>query len=193
MIELDPHRSVLEGILQAKAASTSRSGSAARAERRSSARAAGASMAARARLHSHLAARRDQSSRVVLEHVEQHFRGILQWQWAAAFYTQFSTDLNAIGVKPIDGDKNNPYTNSDHAGSPENLKAFVSGGARGGGGLTSPGRTPQRRRSLQVATRAAGAAGHSRSTERRAGPGGGRLVRLRGAPLLPLGVRGDTG
>jgi hypothetical protein len=58
----------------------------------------------------------------------------LQWQWAAAVYTNFAPDSNAIGVKPVDGDKKNPYPNSDHAGTPESFKHFVIGGARGGGG-----------------------------------------------------------
>jgi hypothetical protein len=58
----------------------------------------------------------------------------VEWQWGAAVYTQFSTDSAALGVKPVDGDKSNPYQNSDHAGTPENFKHFVTGGARGGGG-----------------------------------------------------------
>ncbi len=58
----------------------------------------------------------------------------VQWQWAAAVYTQFASDNNSIGVKPIDGDKLNAYANSDHGGTPENEKAFVTGGAGGGGG-----------------------------------------------------------
>jgi hypothetical protein len=58
----------------------------------------------------------------------------VQWKWAAAVYSQFPTDLGAIGVKPIDGG-----TNSDHAGTPENVKRFVTGGARGGGGSNFTG------------------------------------------------------
>lgn len=58
----------------------------------------------------------------------------VQWKWAAAVYTTFSTDPNAAGAKPIDGNVSNPYPNSDHAGTPENFKAYVIGGARGGGG-----------------------------------------------------------
>jgi hypothetical protein len=57
-----------------------------------------------------------------------------EWKWAAAVYTSFSDDLNAVGVKPIDGNDANPYDNSDHAGTPENFKDSVTGGARGGGG-----------------------------------------------------------
>jgi YD repeat-containing protein len=58
----------------------------------------------------------------------------LNWQWAAAVYTSFSPDYNAIQVKPLDSSTKNPYNNSDHAGTPEAFKSFVVGGARGGGG-----------------------------------------------------------
>jgi len=57
-----------------------------------------------------------------------------QWKWGAAVYTQFSTEEATVGAKPVDGDKANPYHNSDHAGTPENFKPYVTGGARGGGG-----------------------------------------------------------
>jgi hypothetical protein len=59
----------------------------------------------------------------------------LQWKWAAAVYTTFATDpsYNAVGIKPIDGSKQNPYANADHAGTPENFKPFVTAGATGGG------------------------------------------------------------
>ncbi|HXO27688.1 MAG TPA: DUF11 domain-containing protein [Thermoanaerobaculia bacterium] len=63
----------------------------------------------------------------------------VQWQWAAAVYTQFGNDYNADGVKPINGDKLNPYPDSDHAGTPENERPFVTGGARGGGGSNYTG------------------------------------------------------
>jgi len=56
------------------------------------------------------------------------------WKWAAAVYTQFGSSYDVDGVKPIDGNKLNPYVNSDHAGTPESFKAYVTGGARGGGG-----------------------------------------------------------
>ncbi len=62
-----------------------------------------------------------------------------QWKWAAAVYTTFTTDPNAVGVKPIDGSALNPYTNSHHAGTPENFTAAVVGGARGGGGSNFTG------------------------------------------------------
>lgn len=63
----------------------------------------------------------------------------VKWKWAAAVYTQFPSDPGQIGVKPIDGSTSNPYANSDHAGTPENFKAFVVGGARGGGGSNFTG------------------------------------------------------
>lgn len=57
-----------------------------------------------------------------------------QWKWAAAVYTTFGTDYNALCIKPIDGSSMNPYPNSHHAGTPECFTNFVVGGARGGGG-----------------------------------------------------------
>jgi len=63
----------------------------------------------------------------------------VQWKWAAAAYSQFSTDENALGVKPIDDKKASVYQNADRAGTPENFKAFVIGGARGGGGANFTG------------------------------------------------------
>jgi hypothetical protein len=57
------------------------------------------------------------------------------WKWAAAVYPNpnFSLDYNAIGVKPHDGNVQNPYPNGDLAGTPENFKTFVISGATGGG------------------------------------------------------------
>ena len=46
----------------------------------------------------------------------------------------FDADYNALGVKPVDDDKKNPYLNHDHAGTPENFKPYVIGGATGDGG-----------------------------------------------------------
>jgi hypothetical protein len=63
----------------------------------------------------------------------------INWQWAAAVYTKFSTNNNALGVKPVDDNKASIYQNSDHAGTPENFKSFVTGGARGGGGSNFTG------------------------------------------------------
>ncbi len=56
------------------------------------------------------------------------------WQWAAAIYSQFSTDYTALNVKAVDDNHFGPNANSDHAGTPETDKSFVLGGARGGGG-----------------------------------------------------------
>lgn len=63
----------------------------------------------------------------------------INWTWAAAVYTTFSPDYNALGVKPVDGSAVNPYANSHHAGTPENFTSFVFGGARGGGGSNFTG------------------------------------------------------
>lgn len=58
----------------------------------------------------------------------------LNWQWAAAVYTSFSSDYNALNVKPLDSNQATLYKNSDDAGTPEAFKSDVTGGARGGGG-----------------------------------------------------------
>jgi hypothetical protein len=63
----------------------------------------------------------------------------VNWQWAAAVYTRFSTDNNGLGGKPVDDNQASQYKNSDHAGTPENFKSFVTGGARGGGGSNFTG------------------------------------------------------
>lgn len=63
----------------------------------------------------------------------------LQWQWAAAVYTSFSSDYTALGVKPVDDNKASQYQNSDVAGTPENFKLSVTGGATGGGGSNYTG------------------------------------------------------
>ena len=65
----------------------------------------------------------------------------MQLKWGAAVYTTFSTDYNALAVKPTHTNSCS-YSNSDHAGTPEGIdsgsgqtfKSFVTGGARGGGG-----------------------------------------------------------
>ena len=57
----------------------------------------------------------------------------LNWQWAAGVYPTFSTAYNSLGVKPVDDTKASQYQNSDHAGTPENYKSYVVGGATGGG------------------------------------------------------------
>jgi Carboxypeptidase regulatory-like domain len=58
----------------------------------------------------------------------------VNWQFGAAVYTSFSSDYNALNVKPVDDDHVSVYQNSDHAGTPEAFKPFVVGGAYGGGG-----------------------------------------------------------
>ena len=58
----------------------------------------------------------------------------VQWQWAAAVYTQFSGNESALNVKAVDDNNIGPIKNSDHAGTPESYKPYVIGGARGGGG-----------------------------------------------------------
>lgn len=65
----------------------------------------------------------------------------VQWKWAAAVYrvANFNADYAALGVKPVDDNSASAYPNSDHAGTPENFKPFVVGGARGGGGSNFTG------------------------------------------------------
>lgn len=56
----------------------------------------------------------------------------VSWKWAAAVYSGIGTvPPEMLGVKPIDG--------SHHAGTPESIKEFVIGGARGGGGSNFTG------------------------------------------------------
>jgi len=61
------------------------------------------------------------------------------WRWAAAAYSSFSSDNTTLGVKPMDTDFDNPGTNNDRAGTPENYKQFVIPGARGKGGKNYTG------------------------------------------------------
>ena len=56
----------------------------------------------------------------------------INWQWAAAAYTSFSTNNNALGVTP-------QPANGLHDGVPVNYQSFVTGGARGGGGSNYTG------------------------------------------------------
>jgi hypothetical protein len=70
----------------------------------------------------------------------------LNWQWAAAVYSSFTTDYSALagggGVKATDdtkGDCAGANKNSDHAGTPEKYKTKVIGGATGGGGANYTG------------------------------------------------------
>jgi hypothetical protein len=61
------------------------------------------------------------------------------WRWAAAAYSSFSSDNSVLGVKPMFTDHDNPGTNRDLAGTPENFKQFVIPGARGRGGKNYTG------------------------------------------------------
>jgi hypothetical protein len=63
----------------------------------------------------------------------------VHWQWGAAVYTTFSLEYNSLGVKPVDDPNASAYQNSDNAGTPENFKQYVTGGARGGGGSNFTG------------------------------------------------------
>jgi YVTN family beta-propeller protein len=63
----------------------------------------------------------------------------IKWKWGAAVYTAFANDPNQLGVKPVDDNRTSQYHNSDHVGTPENFKGFVTGGARGGGGSNYTG------------------------------------------------------
>jgi hypothetical protein len=58
----------------------------------------------------------------------------VNWKWAAAVYTTFSTDYNALNVKPVDNNNLSVYKNGDKAGTPEAFKSSVTAGALGGGG-----------------------------------------------------------
>ena len=62
----------------------------------------------------------------------------LGWRWAAAVYTSFSGNAG-INVKPINGNTQNPYANTDRASTPENFKSFVVDGAKGTGGTNYTG------------------------------------------------------
>jgi hypothetical protein len=62
----------------------------------------------------------------------------LNWKWGAAVYTTFGSN-GALGVKPTHSTSLDQYHNGDQAGTPENFKQFVIGGARGGGGANATG------------------------------------------------------
>ena len=63
----------------------------------------------------------------------------LNWQWSAALYSSFSTNYNALNVKPTDSSTASSYKNSDRAGTPEVYKAYLAAGARGTGGTNYTG------------------------------------------------------
>jgi len=58
----------------------------------------------------------------------------VSWKWAAAVYRSFSTNYNAVEVKPVHSNHLSVYANFDRAGTPEAFKSFVAHGARGNGG-----------------------------------------------------------
>jgi len=61
------------------------------------------------------------------------------WRWAAAAYSSFGSDNNTLGIKSMDSDHDNPGTNRDLAGTPENYKQFAIPGGRGKGGRNYTG------------------------------------------------------
>jgi hypothetical protein len=63
----------------------------------------------------------------------------VSWEWAAAVYKNFSPNESAIQVKTASNSQIDTFQNSDPAGTPENFKSFVTGGARGNGGTNWTG------------------------------------------------------
>jgi hypothetical protein len=63
----------------------------------------------------------------------------VNWEWAAAVYTNFTPNESALQVKTVASGQIDTYQNSDPAGTPENFKSFVTGGARGNGGTNWTG------------------------------------------------------
>jgi hypothetical protein len=63
----------------------------------------------------------------------------VNWKWAAAVYTNFSSDPANLGVKAVDDPLVDAYRNADLAGTPESYKRFVTAGARGNGGSNYTG------------------------------------------------------
>jgi hypothetical protein len=73
-------------------------------------------------------------------HIETSVDICISWQWSAAAYGDIcDTPYEDLGVKPVDSNTLSEYKNSDHAGTPENVKKNVKGGARGGGGSNFTG------------------------------------------------------
>jgi hypothetical protein len=58
----------------------------------------------------------------------------LDWKWAAAVYTMFSSDPNALQVKAADATYAAPFNNTDKPGTPEAFKTKVVKGATSNGG-----------------------------------------------------------
>jgi hypothetical protein len=59
-------------------------------------------------------------------------------KWAAAVYTNFSSNAG-LNIKAVDGNLQNPYNNSDKAGTPENYKQYLVSGGTGWGGTNYTG------------------------------------------------------
>jgi hypothetical protein len=62
----------------------------------------------------------------------------ISWKWAAAVYTSF-TGHAGLDIKPIGGLLQNPYLNTDKAGTPENFKGSLVSGGKGNGGVNYTG------------------------------------------------------
>lgn len=63
----------------------------------------------------------------------------VNWQWAAAVYTNFNSSLGDLGVKAVDDATVDTHHNADRAGTPEAYKLFVVAGGRGLGGTNYTG------------------------------------------------------
>jgi cysteine-rich repeat protein len=61
------------------------------------------------------------------------------WKWSAAVYSQLSSDMNQLGVKPVDDNRASQYRNADPAGTPESFKTNVVAGGKGNGGSNYTG------------------------------------------------------
>jgi hypothetical protein len=59
-------------------------------------------------------------------------------KWATSVYTNFNGN-SALNIKAVDGSVQNPYANTDKAGTPENYKQYVTGGGTGNGGTNYTG------------------------------------------------------
>ncbi len=68
----------------------------------------------------------------------------ISWQWSAAVYSSFNSDMNSLGIKASDCNYCTPYSNTDNAGTSERYKSYIVAGAKvttgggscGGGGST---------------------------------------------------------
>jgi hypothetical protein len=58
----------------------------------------------------------------------------ISWQWSAAVYTSFSSDISQVNATALDG-----AAGFSQSGSPAGFSTFVTGGARGGGGSNFTG------------------------------------------------------